>query len=364
MEYKVLDSLHRPFHRPLWVVKWICYFICIRHKSRNGYIHCKDQTMDFYFVLLDWLYSNYPQDCDGVPSKESVEDVWNYFSQFENQEKEERLRRVLTSERERGVETKIYSTYKAASYYMNLADNKLHFVGNNNTSPNWNPSQLTKASLKSNISTTDKKMYIQHILQNDGHFFLAMCLLQKPVMKYELKMDVEIFKFMQRYYPVANFDYTKQSHSNYYVVRKRWVELLQAVNEKGTLGKVLLNSIKENSEFHAIFIDIEAHVKEYTTELRKSRQFIAQKSAFVTTYQNSVKINKDKSGFVNLYDISKEMGMSYDRFQSFLTQFYQEEKLVRNIFFINIVSTIEQRRRFYIGNAPVIKIKMTKNYGV
>ena len=44
--------------------------------------------------------------------------------------------------------------------------------------------------------------------------------------------------------------------------------------------------------------------------------------------------------------------------------FYQEEKLVRNIFFINIVSTIEQRRRFYIGNAPVIKIKMTKNYGV
>ena len=126
----------------------------------------------------------------------------------------------------------------------------------------------------------------------------------------------------------------------------------------------LLNCIKENSEFLAIFIDIETHVKEYTTELRKRRKFIEQKSTFVTTYHNSVKTNKDKSGFVNLYDISKEMRMSYDRFQSFLTQFYQEEKLVRNIFFINIVSTIEQRRRFYIGNAPVIKIKMTKNYGV
>ena len=247
---------------------------------------------------------------------------------------------------------------------MNLADDKLHFVGRNSVLPNWSPNQLTKTALKSSISTTDRKMYVQHILQNDGHFFLAMCLLQKPVMKFELKMDVEIFKFMQRYYPVANFDYTKQSHSNYYVVRKRWVELLQAVNEKGTLGKVLLNSIKENSEFHAIFIDIVGHVKEYTTELRKRRQFIEQKNDFVTTYQNSVKINKDKSGFVNLYDISKEMGLSYDRFQSFLTQFYQEEKLVRNIFFINIVSTIEQRRRFYIGNAPVIKIKMTKNYGV
>ena len=247
---------------------------------------------------------------------------------------------------------------------MNLADDKLHFVGNNAALPNWNSNQLTKTALKSSISTADRKMYVQHILQNDGHFFLAMCLLQKPVKKYELKMDVEIFKFMQRYYPVANFDYTKQSHSNYYVVRKRWVELLQAVNERGTLGKVLLNCIKENSEFLAIFIEIGTHVKEYTTELRKRRKFIEQKSTFVTTYQNSVKTNKDKSGFVNLYDISKEMRMSYDRFQSFLTQFYQEEKLVRNIFFINIVSTIEQRRRFYIGNAPVIKIKMTKNYGV
>ena len=364
MEYKVLDSLHRPFHRPLWIVKWVCYFISLRQKSRRKYINCKEQTTDFYFTLLEWLHTNYPQDSDGVPSKESIEEVWYYFSQIENREKEERLRKVLSSERERGVETKIYSTYKAASYYMNLADDKLHFVGNSAALPNWNPNQLTKTALKSNISTTDRKMYVQHILQNDGHFFLAMCLLQKPVMKYELKMDVEIFKFMQRYYPVANFDYTKQSHSNYYVVRKRWVELLQAVNERGTLGKVLHNCIKENSEFLAIFIDIETHVKEYTTELRKRRKFIEQKSTFVTTYQNSVKTNKDKSGFVNLYDISKEMRMSYDRFQSFLTQFYQEEKLARNIFFINIVSTIEQRRRFYIGNAPVIKIKMTKNYGV
>ena len=364
MKYKVLDSLHRPFHRPLWVVKWVCYFISLRQKSHNRFIHSKDQTTDFYFTLLEWLYTNYPQDSDGVPSKESVEEVWIYFSQIENIEKEGRLKKVLSSERERGVETKIYSTYKAASYYMNLADDKLHFVGKNSMLPNWNPNQLTKAALKSNISTADRKMYAQHILQNDGHFFLAMCLLQKPVMKYELKMDVEIFKFMQQYYPVANFDYTKQSHSNYYVVRKRWVELLQAVNEKGTLSRVLLNCIKENSELYAIFLDIEAHVNEYKTELRKRRKFIEQKSTFVITYQNLVKNNKDKSGFVNLYDISKEMGMSYNRFQSFLTQFYQEEKLLRNIFFINIVSTIEQRKRFYIGNAPVIKIKMTKKYGV
>lgn len=56
--------------------------------------------------------------------------------------------------------------------------------------------------------------------------------------------------------------------------------------------------------------------------------------------------------------------MGYEKFQIFLTHFYQEERLVSNIFFINIVSTIEQRKRFYIGNAPVMKIKITKNYGI
>ncbi len=364
MEYRVLDSLHRPFHRPLWIVKWVCYFIIQKQKNRNGYIHCKEQTADFYFTLLEWLHKNYPQDSDGLPSKESVEEVWNFFSQIVNQEKEEKLRMVLSSDRERGVETKIYTTYKAASYYINLADDKLHFVGSNSMLPNWNPNQLTKAVLNSNISTKDKKKYVQHILQNDGHFFLAMCLLYKPVTKYALKMDEEVFKFMQRYYPVSNFDYTKKSHGNYYVVRKRWVELLKAVNEKGTLSRILTNSIKENSETQAIFLDIEANVKEYTAELRKRRRFIEQKSIFVATYRRLAKNSEDKSGFVNLYDISKEMRMSYNRFQIFLTQFYKEEKLVRNIFFINIVSTIEQRKRFYIGKVPVIKIKMTKKYGV
>lgn len=364
MKYKVLDSLHRPYHRPLWIVKWVCYFISMRQKNHKKNINYTEQITDFYFTMLEWLHTNYPQDSDGIPSKESVEEVWNYFSQIESQKKEEKLREVLISERERGIETRIYSTYKAASYYMNLADDKLHFVGSITMSPNWSPNQLTKAALKSNISTSDRRTYFQHILQNDGHFFLAMCLLKRPVMKYELKLDVEIFKFMQLYYPVPNFDYTKQSHSNYYVVRKRWIELLRAVNEKGTLSKILLNCIKDNEELEAIFLSVEAHVKEYTAELRKRRKFIEQKIVFTTIYQNTVKTNKDKSGFVNLYDICRKMRMSYDRFQSFLTKFYQEEKMSCNIFFINIVSTIEQRRRFYIGNSPVIKIKITKNDGV
>ena len=66
-------------------------------------------------------------------------------------------------------------------------------------------------------------------------------------------METEIFKFMQRYYPMTNFDYTRQSHNNYYVVRKRWIELLQITNEKGNLSKVLTNTVASDINLEKIF---------------------------------------------------------------------------------------------------------------
>ena len=52
VEYKVLDSLHRPFHRPIWIVKWVCYFTLLRSKNPNEYILTKEKTIDFYFKFL------------------------------------------------------------------------------------------------------------------------------------------------------------------------------------------------------------------------------------------------------------------------------------------------------------------------
>lgn len=364
MAYKVLRSLHRPFHKPLWIVKWVCYFMLLRNKSSKNYIFSQDKTTDFYFTLLQWLYSCYPQDNDGIPSQDSIDEVWNYFLQFDKMERELKLSEILSKSREKGIETKIYSTYKAASYYLNLAYDKLQFLDKNGVSLSWSPSQLTKGILKSGITSIDKKVYLWHILQNDGHFFLAMCLLQKPIERYGLKMELEIFKFMQRYYPVINFDYTKQSHNNYYVVRKRWIELLGVVNGNGNLSRILSNTITGDNYLEEIFRDVKSKVKEYTLELRKRSNFIKQKKAFIAIYQKQMSKNEDKSNFVNLYDICKEMKMSFERFQIFLSNFYREERMVRNIFFINIVSTIEQRKRFYIGNAPVMKIKITRNYGI
>ena len=364
MEYKVLGSLHRPYHRPLWMVKWVCYFFSRRNRSRSGYILCKDRTADFYFTLIDLLHDRYPEDTDGIPSKEMTEEVWEYFHTIHSGAREQRLREILASKREKGVETRIYSSYKAASYYLNLAIDKLHMTGKDGYTDCWTDMQLTKKVLKNGIALADRRHYLRHILQNDAHFFLSMCLLQKPSQRYGLKVDDEIFKFMQRYYPSSNFDYARQSHDNYYGVRKHWMDLLKVVNEKGVLSQALLNSIKSDSHIEMIYRDVQRNVKTYTENLRQRSGFMKKKKELITTYDKLVKSSADKSGYVNLYDISQQMRMSYDRFQIFLAQFYQEERLVRNIFFINIVSTIEQRRRFYIGKAPVIKIKMTKNNGI
>lgn len=362
-KYNVIDSLHRPFHRPLWMVKWVCYFINQRDKECQGYLFYKDITTDLFFFLIEQLYYNYPQDSDGVPSKESVNIVRSFFVTVDKERKEEILKSILIKKREKGIETKIYSIYKAASYYLNLSDNKLHFLNEKGEVSCWRQRQLTKAVLKSGINEVDRKIYLRQILQFDGHFFVSMCLLQKPVKKYDLKMEDEIFKFMQRYYPISNFEYTKQSHSNYYVVRKRWIELLRAINDEGTLSKILINTIKDNTCFEAVYRDVEKNVKDFTNDIRKKSNFIKNKKKFIVIYQKLVQTSEDKSNFVNLYDISKELRMGFQRFQEFLTQFYQEERFVRNIFFVNVVSTIEQRKRFYIGNSPVMKIKLSKYYG-
>lgn len=362
-KYCIIDSLHRPFHRPLWMVKWVCYFINQRNKDCQGYLLYKDITTDLFFFLIEQLYNNYPQDSDGVPSKESVNIVRSFFVTVDKERKEDVLKSILTKKRENGIETKIYSIYKAASYYLNLSDNKLHFLNEKGEVYCWSQRQLTKAVLKSEINEVDRKIYLRQILQYDGHFFLSMCLLQKPVKKYDLKMEEEIFKFMQRYYPIANLEYTKQSHSNYYVVRKRWLELLRAINKVGTPCKVMINIIKDDSSLDIVYLGVKKNVKDFTKDIREKSTFLKNKKKFIAIYQKLVQTNEDKSNFVNLYDISKELRMSFQRFQDFLTQFYQEERSVRNIFFVNVVSTIEQRKRFYIGNTPVIKIKISKYYG-
>ena len=357
--YNVLHSLHRPFHRPLWIVKWVCLFYVKRQKQKENCFYYKDTIVDFYFILLEWLYNGFPKDSNGIPSQDAINAVYLEFSMIEVDERPSYLKEILSKEKREGIEKQIYSTYKAASYYLNLAIDKLHFLDNDGNSLVWNTEQIIRNKRISNISQKDRKMYMRQVLHYDAHFFLSICLLRKESLRYELKEDEIVFDFLQRYYPIPHFDYIHRSHQNYYDVRNHWVKLLSAVSSKGLVNKTLIRLIKEEESYLLIYQDILSNISEYKSELKTKNKLNRQKKSFFSAYKALLKRQDCVNGYVDLYDLSAYMKMSYKSFNIFINEFYETERMNHNIFFINIVSTIDQKKRFYIRETPVLKIKIS-----
>ena len=359
-EIKVLPSLHRPYQCPLWIVKWICYFYDKRSHSSNGYVLFEDFMSDMYFIMLEWLKKYYPVDyCVGVPSKEAIDAVLNYFEQLHLDSRVLALKGILIkSKRSKGIETQVYSTYKAISYYHNLAKEKLHFVDDIDKCSCWNHGSFIRCKFHCSIVKHERVMYIRQILMYDGHFFLSLLLLQKYTKKYDIKIEDVVFEFMQKYYPTPRFDFVSQSQQNYYEVRKHWIEQLNLITKTGTLNPVLSRCISENSTFSSLKSDILNNITLYIGDIRKRSAYLKNSVLFNLSYKNRLKKQEDKSGFVNLYDICSDMKMNYAKFNAFISEYYEYERLKKNIYLINIVSTIDQRKRFIIRKTPVLKIKI------
>lgn len=360
-QYEVLHSLHRPFHRPLWIVKWVCFFFLKRQSAKKGFFVCEDPVLDLYFTLIRWFYEKYPEDNDGIPSSKAVESVYSFFETKSISEKYKSLKEILSkSERNPGVEKQIYSTYKACTYYLNLAKEKLHFMDSNYVQLGWDESVLKRWHRCTTVNKYDRMLYMKQLLRYDGYFFLSICALHRYGDKYGLKLNEIIFDFMQRYYPIPRFDYTNRSHSNYYEVRSHWILILQALNSNGSFSIMLKKCIQSDMKLQVMYDDIQSNLAFYLTELKSKRIFINQKKEFYQCYRELHNSQDDRNDFVNLYDICRGMKMSYEKFNIFLSDFYEEERMRRNIFFINIVSTIDQRKRFYVREIPVLKIKISQ----
>lgn len=358
MKSKVIHSLHRPYHRPLWIVKWICCFYALRALSKDGHFLYLDKIIDLYFKILEWLYLSYPKYNDGIPSQEAIITVHDFFWDHPATIRDMILKDILAKEkRQKGIETQIYSTYKAVTYYHNLAQEKLHIVKDDGSFDGWHVDDLVRWRKKSTISKEDRLIYIRHILDNDFHFFVSQCLLEKFIHKYKLDSKDTIFGFMQQYYSLPRFNYNQRSHHNYYDVRRQWIYQLKVITPKGSLTFGFKEIIQSNPEYTEEFNDINNKIADYANCMKGNHLFKKQVEAFYETY--SVVRNKGAiNDYVNLYDICTIMKMSYARFNTFVNRFYESERTKRNIFFINIVSTIDQRKRFYVRETPVLKVKI------
>ena len=54
----------------------------------------------------------------------------------------------------------------------------------------------------------------------------------------------------------------------------------------------------------------------------------------------------------------QDFRMSFSNFEKILNDYYESERKNQLILFSNTVTNIDKRKRFYIRNKPVIKIKI------
>lgn len=357
-EVVALHSLHRPYHCPLWIVKWVCCYYAQRRNHTRSRFRYEDTIVDLYFVLLEWLKKSYPKNNAGLPSYEAISAVYEFFWSESSSIRPKLLKEILgNSNREKGIQTQVYSTYKAVAYYHNLAKEKLHFVNADGTINEWTNDSLISWRKSSIISKEDRKIYITRILKYDTHFFLSQYLLRRHIKKYELDPESATFDFIQQYYPLPRFEYNSRSHHNYYYVRKQWMNLLRISSARG-ITPMMKSIVLNDSNLSRIYENISSNINNYTILLKSNKQFNRQVNLFYECYKSKARNLEKANEYVNLYDICSAMNMSYTRFNTFLSKFYETERTKKNIFFINIVSTIDQRKRFYIRETPVLKIKI------
>lgn len=356
VDNSTIVSLHRPYHSPLWVARWVCEFVCFFKKDSNGgRINSADFFL-FYIFRLKKLYDKHDEINEYV-SRQTIEDVCGYFAQLKTtSQKKKALDVILHSKRMHGTESHVYSVYKASTYAVNLAEDKLGFLKKGELTDAGKQLHLQRTP-SIDIKNSDRRVYLQQILAKDFYFFVPFCMLQK-YKKDGIDPDDAIFDFSVRYHKVQRFDYTHCSHDNYTKVRMQWISQLNILTDNlrfRTWVKEEITNIYAK-QFEDLQAEIIEFVKAQLNRIRKNKKL----DMFYEVY-NSLVGTSDGSGYVNLYDIMYNMPrIGYDRFNKLLQAYYEQRHRNENIFLINIIATMDLRKRFVVRSKPVMKIKIQR----
>ena len=210
------------------------------------------------------------------------------------------------------------------------------------------------------LSNSEKEFYFKRVLHADFHLFITHCLFAKLEIKYELKKTTEEqLEFIDKYLLISHFNFTSSSLANYNIVREYWANTLNVIDNNGNIRKKYISIINDNPLFEKLFAELNALFLNFEKDYFKSKKsYNTKKINFIAIYKACIKDNISDLGFINLYDIKKQMRISFEKFQMFLNDFYELEKNDSNIFFSNTVNSIDRRERFFIRKRPVIKIKI------
>lgn len=354
-----ITSLHRPFSQQLKATKWVCnYIVSSKHKVSSSHLN-----LGFFHYLILFLRKEYakqtPLEYNGLPSAVSVNNIFAFIQSIGKAEFIDKVPTIIKS-RNTPLEKQIYSAYKAASYYVNLAKDKFGLINEKNVLTEDGNYLLSMRGPALKLSVLEKEFFFRKILEADFHLFITHCLFARFEKKYNLKSTIdEQLEFIEHYLKIRHFNFTSASLANYNIVRGYWAKILGVIDKNGNIKKKYLSLLNNNQVYSGDFSQLTEMLANFEKQnFRLKKNYLKYKSAFLQSYKDNVKSNVSDLGFINLYDIKKEINMSFGRFQDFLNNFYELEKNNLNIFFGNNVNSIDRRERFLIRQRPVIKIKI------
>lgn len=355
-ELYYIPSLHRPFNQQLKTARWVCEFVSNSKEDVTNF------NLKFYIHLIKILNKKYQKtklkEYNGLPSENAVISVFEFFKDKSEDQLIIEIPLIIQN-RNSSLDKQIYSTYKAASYFINLAKDKFKLLDVKNFLSSKGKTLISFKSSFFKLTSKEKDFFFLRILEVDFHFFISNCFFSKLQKKYNLK-DVKIdqFDFLDKFYGIKHFNFTSSSLNNFNKVRSHWIKELQVLDKRGNIRKKYLKLIDEN-KFINLFDEISEKFEIYERENFKIRKkYINTKNTFLEVYRDHLVKKHTDLGFVNLYDIKDNMRISYENFQLFLEDFYEKEKSNYNIFYNNTVNSIDRRKRFYIRKRPVINIKI------
>ncbi|MDQ1162958.1 hypothetical protein QE422_003326 [Chryseobacterium sp. SORGH_AS 447] len=356
------ESLHRPFHQPLKSTRWVCEFM----NSSKKVLRASEVNIEFYLFLVNKLHSEYNRNTNfelsGLSSRSAIFAVFNYL--HEQKSKQEKINLIIDTLRcnnRNDVQKQIYSSYKAASYYVNLAKEKLNLVNSTSKLTQYGKELVLIRTQRhsTNLTKAEKVLYFKLLVKNDFLLFISLCLFKKLEFKFNVEnIENLYFDFIDHFYGIKHFNYNRRSLSNYNIVREAWISQIQILTKTNQIKSEFVKILKSDPVTSKWFNDLHLNFTTYINEnFKNDRSFESKKLDFIRFYEKCIDEKKDVKGFVNLYDIKENIRISYVKFNEFVSKFYEDEKSKRHIFFSNIVSSIDGRKRFIVRGRPVLKIK-------
>lgn len=351
--------MHRPYNQNLNSVKWVCKFI--KDKNSNNEISKSDFYVEFYLYLIKKLYNLYKKNPNeslthGIPSFDSIKKSYDTIIGI-SKDKKKRIINESLAKRENEFEKSIFSTYKATSYFINLAKDKLEFVDHNNKLKHIGEKLVSYRSNDFRLSKKEKEVLFSSIIKSDFHFFISLSLLKKAQKKVKnLSIEEIHFEFLVEKFDIRHFRYTEASNEkNFSKVREHWIKDLDFLDKNFNIKKTFLD-ILFNEGLEEPYKKVKKLVDEYYKEKIVSKSKFQEKiDFFIEIYETTP---KNELGFLSLQDIANQMKMGKKSFQNFISEFYESEKNKYNIFFNNVVQAISGKNQYFIRNRPVVNIRI------